>query len=238
MLRALIIEDEPSSRDRLRRLLKRHADEVEIVAEADSGPLALEQVKTARPDLIFLDVSLPGFDGFDVLAKIDPSLKVIFTTASHEHAVRAFGAGAVHYLLKPIDPAQLQEALARIQRSEPRTSADPTRSGLSRILCRDRDTTHVVRVEEVLFLKADQGYTLVRTSAGEYLTADALAWLEQQIGPYFVRIHRNAVVNIDQVCSLKHLDGEMIVVLSNGMELPVSRRHAQALRDRLLHGTE
>ena len=236
MLRALIVEDEAGSRDRLRRLWRRHVDEVEVVGEADSGPLALDLINSTRPDMVFLDVSLPGFDGFALLDKIDGGIKIIFTTASHEHAVRAFDTGAAHYLLKPIDPVHLQQALSRVQRSEPPPEPDLGRSGLSRLLCRDRDTTHVLRPEEVLFMKADQGYTLVRTSSKEYLSAESLASLETQFGRSFVRIHRNALVNVKHVASIRHLDGEMIVVLRDGMELPVSRRHAQGLRECLLYG--
>ena len=237
MLRALIVEDEPASRERLRRLLGKHASEVEIVGEAENGPRALEVIRAVQPELVFLDVSLPGFDGFALLDEIEASVKVVFTTASQEHAVRAFETGAVHYLLKPIDPAQLQEALARAHRSDA-PAPEPGRPGLSRVLCRDRDTTHVVRTDDILFLKADQGYTLVRTGGHEYLTADSLGSLEQQIGRSFVRVHRNALVNITQVTSLKHVDGEVLVVLSNGMEVPVSRRHAQGLRERLLYGAD
>jgi two-component system LytT family response regulator len=236
MLRALIVEDEPGSRDRLRRLLGRHRGEIEIVGEADSGPRALEVISELRPDMVFLDVSLPGFDGFALLDEIDLVVKIIFTTASHDHAVRAFDAGAIHYLLKPIDPEQLQEALARVQR--PAVDPGPAPAGLARLLCRDRDTTHVLRTQEVLFLKADQGYTLVRTGAKEYLTNDSLGTLEEQLRSTFVRIHRNALVNVAQVSSFRHLDGDVIVVLRNGMELPVSRRHAQGLRERLLYGAD
>lgn len=236
MLRALIVEDEPGSRDRLRRLLARHTSEVVLVGDADSGPRALELVRTLRPDLVFLDVSLPGFDGFAVLDEIDADIKVIFTTASQEHAVRAFDTGAVHYLLKPIDPDRLREALLRLPKGDAPPETAVAREGITRLLCRDRDTTHVLRTEEVLFVKADQGYTLVRTSAKEFLTSESLGTLEEQMGRSFVRIHRNALVNVGQVNSLRHVDGEVIVVLRNGMELPVSRRHGQTLRERLLYG--
>jgi len=90
----------------------------------------------------------------------------------------------------------------------------------------------------VLYFKADQGYTLVRTDTGEYLTADSLGTLEERIGADFVRIHRNAVVNLAHVGSLRHIDGDVLVVLRNGTELPVSRRHAPGLRDRLLFGAD
>jgi two-component system LytT family response regulator len=232
-LRALIVEDEPGSRDRLRRLLAKHT-QIEIVGEADSGPRALEVIAEARPDLVFLDVSLPGFDGFALLDEIDVAIKVVFTTASADHAVRAFDAGAVHYLLKPIDPVQLEDAVARAQASELESSAT-TPPPLKRILCRDRDTTHVLHVDEILYMKADQGYTLVRTDPKEYLTSDSLGSLERIVGNTFARIHRNALVNIRQVKSLRHLDGDVVVVLRTGIELAVSRRHAQVLRERLLY---
>jgi two-component system LytT family response regulator len=216
-------------------LLSKHTD-VEVVGEADSGPAALEAIAQSRPDLVFLDVSLPGYDGFALLDEIEGSVRVIFTTASADHAVRAFDAGAVHYLLKPIDPDQLDEALGRVRTTESKVDATPTH--LRRILCRDRDTTHVLGVEEILFMKADQGYTLVRADAKEYLTSDSLGSLEAVVGSAFVRIHRNALVNLRQVKSLRHLDGDVTVVLRNGIELPVSRRHAQELRERLLYGAE
>lgn len=234
MLRALIVEDERGSRDRLKRLLARHASDVCVVGEADSGPAALDLVESVRPNLVFLDVALPGFDGFALLDEIDASVKVIFTTASQEHAVRAWDTGAVHYLLKPIDADQLKEALSRLQR-RPSSHASPA---TRRILCRDRDMTHVLRTDEILFVKADQGYTLVRTETKEFLTSDSLGTLEDQMGRTLVRIHRNALVNIAHITSLRHLDGEVLVVLRNGLELPVSRRHGQTLRDRLLAATD
>lgn len=239
MFRAIIVEDEAASRDRLRRLLEQHhGDEVEIVDEADSGPAAVAVINERRPDLVFLDVSLPGFDGFDVLRRITLAVKVVFTTAYSEYAVQAFRERALHYLVKPIDPEQLSEALDRVRASSKKAAGEPARSSLNRILCRDRDTTYVIRPSDVLFLKADQGYTLVRTHNKEYLTADALAFLEEALGDDFVRIHRNAVVNVTHVASLKHTGGEVTIVLQNGLELPVSRRHVPGLREKLLYGTD
>lgn len=238
MFRAIIVEDEAASRDRLRRLLEQHAHEVEIVGEADSGPAAVACINERRPELVFLDVSLPGFDGFDVLQRITPAVKVVFTTAYSEYAVRAFRERALHYLVKPIDPEQLAEALARVTASKTNEGDAQPRSSLNRILCRDRDTTYVIRPSDVLFLKADQGYTLVRTQTKEYLTADALASLEEALGDDFVRIHRNAVVNVTHVASLRHNGGEVTIVLQNGLELPVSRRHVPGLREKLLYGAD
>jgi DNA-binding LytR/AlgR family response regulator len=233
MLRAVIVEDEPASRDRLRRLLGHHATTVSVVGEADSGPAAVEQIKDHRPDLVFLDISLPGFDGFDVLHEVVTNLKVIITTAHREHALRAFHARAVHYLLKPIGPEDLAEALSRIQQLDSSSAGEPAREPLTRLLCRDGNLTHVVRVADVLFFKADQGYTAVQTENREYLTEESLSALERRVGDSFTRVHRNAIVNVAHVTRLKHSEGDLTMVLVNGMELPVSRRHAQALRDKL-----
>lgn len=233
MLRTVIVEDEPGPRDRLRRLLRKYAGEVEVVGEAESGTAALGVIDSLRPDLVFLDVSLPGMDGFAVVDEVEAAIDVVFTTGSPEHAVRAFDAGALHYLLKPIDPARLDEAIKRAQNPPAKNDAGDA-APISRLLCRDRDTTHVVQLDEVQYLKADQGYTLVHTGGDEYLTADSLGQLEQKLGRLFVRIHRNCLVNVSQVKTLRHPDGEMRLILRNGAELPVSRRYAQGLRTRLL----
>ena len=239
-LRAVIVEDERASQERLRRLLAEHPDLVEVVGEADSGPVAVQVINDRRPDLVFLDISLPGFDGFEVLRQINVAVKLVFTTAYVEHAVQAFREHAVHYLVKPVDPDQLKDALHRILASGPlKDSAEPQQRGsMSRILCRDGDTTYVIRPADVLFLKADQGYTVVRTSSKEFLTSDALTFLEHGLGEEFVRIHRNALVNVTHVESLKHIDGEVTIVLKNKIELTVSRRHAPTLRDKLLYGAD
>jgi len=231
MLRIVVVEDEQAPRERLLRLLRKHSDDVQVVGTAESGTAALTVIDSARPDLVFLDVSLPGLDGFAVLDEIEATVGVVFTTGSPEHAVRAFDAGALHYLLKPIDPVRLDEAIGRARHPPPRAESEAAPP--SRLLCRDGDTTHVLQLDEILYLKADQGYTLVHATRGEHLTADSLGQLEQRLGRLFVRIHRNCLVNVAQVRTLLHPDGEMRLVLREGAELPVSRRYAQGLRARL-----
>jgi DNA-binding LytR/AlgR family response regulator len=232
VLRTDIVEDELAPRERLLRLLRKHADEIQIVGEAQSGDTALAVIDSVRPDLVFLDVSLPGLDGFSVLDEIEATVSVVFTTGSTEHAVRAFDAGALHYLLKPVDPARLEEAIERARHPHSRSDLGEA-TPLGRLLCRDRDTTQVFLPEEVLYLKSDQGYTLVQTTRGEYFTADSLGHLEQKLGPRFVRIHRNCLVNATHVRTLRHPEGELRLVLGDGVELAVSRRYAQGLRARL-----
>jgi DNA-binding LytR/AlgR family response regulator len=228
-LKVMIVEDEHASRERLKRLLGRHDEQFAIVGEAEQGTEAVELANQLRPDVLLLDVSLPGIDGFDVLDQIPSNIRVIFTTSHEAHAVRAFRANALDYLLKPIDPLQLDVALARA--AEALRGARET--SVTRLLCRDRDKTHVVEAAHVLFMRAEAGYTHVQTRETYYLTNEPLSLFEVQLAGSFVRAHRNTLVNVNHVTALKHSDGEMIAVLSSNHEVPVSRRHSQEFRRRL-----
>lgn len=225
---AVLVEDEQPSRERLRRLLGRH-EQVEIVGETDVGTEAIELTNRLRPDILFLDISLPGCDGFEVVSQIPSQTRVIFTTAREEHAVRAFRTNATDYLLKPIDPQQLEVAIARA------AEALSNRGDIVRLLCRDRDRTHVINTEDILFLRAEDGYTHVQTQNSYYLTGEPLALFEKQLASSFVRVHRNTLVNVKHVRQLKHNDAELTVVLASDHEIPVSRRHSQEFRRRLAY---
>jgi two-component system LytT family response regulator len=213
------------------RLLGRHQDLIEVVGEADSGPSAVELAQQRRPDICFLDISLPGFDGFEVVDRLPSDVRVVFTTAHEEHAVQAFRANALDYLLKPIDPLQLAEALARLQDD----IAAHESAEVVRLLCRDRDTTHVVEVRQILFLRAEGGYTHVQTHDAYYLTNESLTALEPRLGSAFVRVHRNTLVNLKHVSALRHGDGELIAALGPRHEVSVSRRYSQDFRRQLTY---
>lgn len=241
MLRAIIIEDEAASRDRLRRLLLKHADRLLVVAEAENGPEGVRAIDAYEPDLVFLDVSLPGCDGFEVMKSVRSAPAVIFTTAHDEYAVRAFRASVVDYLLKPIDEDHLATAVAKVGalKGSPQQWADVLSAlrGLAqpksrRIACRIGDSTFFVALETVQYFRADQGYTLVRTEAKEFLVDTPLVELENRLDPgEFVRIHRSTLVNMNQVASLKRSDdGRVTVVLKDGTELSSSRRYSDNLR--------
>jgi two-component system, LytTR family, response regulator len=242
-LRTILVEDEPASLVRLRRLLEPHQADVLIVAEATTGSAAVETIGEFEPDLVFLDVSLPGFDGFEVLSALSAPPTVIFTTAHDEHAVRAFRANAADYLLKPIDPEQLAtavEKVAALKRQSPPQDWNDLLSalranrdrGLKRIACRLGDSTIFVKVEEIQYFRADQGYTMVKCGSKELLIDTPLIELEGRLDPGdFVRIHRNTLVNMNHVNSLRRLlDGRMKIVLKDGNELASSRRYADNLR--------
>jgi two-component system, LytTR family, response regulator len=244
VLRAIVVEDEQASRDRLRRLLEPHVDTVIVVAEADNGVAAVEMIREHEPDLVLLDVSLPGLDGFEVLKALSDPPAVVFTTAYDEYAVRAFRANAVDYLLKPIEPEQLASAVAKVAALKPVRAPSgwqevlaalrSTREReLKRIACRIGDSTVFVRVDEVEYFRADQGYTVVKSGSKELLIDTPLVELEERLDPAdFVRVHRNTLVNMNYVASLRRLlDGRVKIVLKDGSEIASSRRYAENLRN-------
>ena len=245
VLRTVLVEDEAASCDRLKRLLAEHDNEISIVAEADNGPAAVEIIREYAPDLVLLDVSLPGLDGFEVLAALTTKPAIVFTTAHDEYAVRAFRASATDYLLKPIDPEHLAAAIAKVvaQRSSKAPQSfdellNALRGGtrereLKRVACRVGDSTVFVPLEDVQYFRADHGYTMVKSGSQELLIDTPLADLEGRLNSTdFLRIHRNTLVNMNQVSSLRRLpDGRMKIVLRDGSELSSSRRYADNLRN-------
>jgi DNA-binding LytR/AlgR family response regulator len=225
-LKAVIVEDEEGPRLSLKRLLqRRHADVIEIVAEADTGTAALALCEEHQPDVIFLDLHLPGLNGFDLLSQLRTEAHVIITTGDSQHAVEAYRANAIDYLLKPVDPDQLKEAIHRV------TSAIANER-MVRLLCRDRDSVRVVPLEDVLFLRADGGYTSVQTEDTYHLLPDALATIEERLPEYFVRVHRTTIVNVRQV---KSLGNDSALVGLRGIEVAISRRHLREFRRSLMY---
>lgn len=243
-LRTIVVEDEPVSRDRMKRLLAEHKDQVVVVAEADSGPTAVELIREYEPDLVLLDVSLPGLDGFEVLAALTSRPAIVFTTGHDEHAVRAFRASATDYLLKPIVPSELAAAIDKASKQRSPSSQSDFKELLSalrvgqeraikRVACRLGDSTVFMQVEDVQYFRADHGYTMVKSGTQELLIDTPLADLEARLDRAdFLRVHRNTLVNMNHVTSLKRLpDGRMKVVMKDGSELSSSRRYADNLRN-------
>jgi two-component system, LytTR family, response regulator len=243
--RSVIIENEEHSRARLRRLLSAFEPDVEIVGEAADGPSAVDVVRRSKPDLLFLDIDLPGFNGFQVLEALDHQPAVIFTTAFNEHALRAFDAFAIDYLLKPIEADAVARALGKLRALgfnhvqlssalEQLLETSATRY-LSRVSCRIGDRTVLVKIGEVLYFQADNKYTSVQVASGEYLIDTPLVELEQRLNPReFVRIHRSTLVNVAWIAEIRRsYDGRLRVVLrdSKNTELIASRSYTDNLRN-------
>lgn len=242
--RAVLVENEEHSLARLRRTLGRFAGEIEVVAEATDGPDAVAKIREHRPDLLFLDIDLPGMNGFEVLEGLDEQPVVVFTTAFNQHALNAFKTHAVAYLLKPIAEEDVRSALDKLRAmSRTRSDIDMLRQlidssssrYMNRVSCKQGDRTFLVKVGEVLYFQADNKYTSVVTAGREYLIDTPLAALENDLDPReFVRIHRATLVNINWIAEIRRTyAGKTTVVLNdkNGRELQASRSYAENLRD-------
>jgi two-component system LytT family response regulator len=248
--RAVIVDDEPAARRGVRLMLERDA-EIEIVGEAATGGEATELMVRVQPDVAFLDVQMPGGDGFEALARINPATApaVVFVTASHEHALRAFEVNAVDYLLKPYDDARFGAALqrakvaARRRREESLSNRssqlmnylqpDPVRAAADRVGANTSDRILVKSSGEIFFLKAEEidwieaegDYMKFHVSGRAHLMRETMARLESRLdGKNFIRIHRSTIVNLDRVRKLSPASaGEYTVVLVDGTKLKLSR---------------
>jgi two-component system response regulator AlgR len=236
----LIVDDEPPARERLRSLLAEIAD-VEVIGEAVNGHEALQETHDLAPDVVLLDVRMPGMDGLEAarhLNVLEEPPAVIFTTAYDQYAVEAFDAQAVGYLLKPVRKEQLAASLARagrVTRAQlQRLAAAAGEERRSHIAARHREGLRLIPIEEVQYFLADQKYTTVRHLNGEDLIEDSLRLLESEFGATFVRIHRNALVGVKYLERIeRNADGQYFVRL-RGCEAPlqVSRRMAGELKER------
>jgi two-component system, LytTR family, response regulator len=244
MRRTIIVDDEPLARRRLRRLLGSHP-EVEVIGEAADGPSACALISAERPDLVLLDIQMPGLSGFDVLARLESRPQVIFVTAHDEYAVRAFEEQALDYLLKPVEPARLAKALERLPaHPEPDHRIDRllealagARADAGPIAVRQGSRISLVDPATVCFIRAEDKYAVLYTADRDYVLDRTLDDLEQTLpSPGFVRVHRSAIVNLRFVSDLTALDGgryEVALTDGRSTRLQASRRGAAVLRDRL-----
>ncbi|MFO1329400.1 MAG: LytTR family DNA-binding domain-containing protein [Rubrivivax sp.] len=230
-MRVLIVDDEPPARARLRRLLAAHP-QVQVVGEAGDADEALAAVAALAPDLLLLDVQMPGASGLDLAASLpDPAPAVVFVTAFDAYALPAFEAAAIDYLLKPVDPARLARSIERWP-TAPRPGVHPPPQ---RLLVPERGGLRVVDTAGLLRLEAADNYVELHTRAqGTPLMRRTLAALVADLGPAFVRIHRRHAVALAQVRALLPGErGDARVRLADGTELPVSRAWRDALEQAL-----
>jgi two-component system response regulator AlgR len=217
-----------------------------VAGEADNGREAVEKAGALAVDAVLLDIAMPVMDGLEAarhLAGLEPPPAVIFCTAYDEHALAAFEAAAVDYLVKPVRLERLLEALQRARRS--RSAAAPVRSDTittparqrSHLAARLRGSLRLIPIEDVHYLQAEEKYVLVHHARGEDLIEESLKSLEQEFADRFLRIHRNCLVANDEFLELKRLpDGQVQAILRHGkLPLEVSRRCVPTLRERLKH---
>ncbi len=240
--RLLIVDDEPLARARLRGQI---AELIagDVVGEAGTGIEALELVQALRPDIILLDIRMPGMDGLELarhLSRLSQPPAIIFTTAYNEHALAAFELHAIDYLLKPVRLERLQIALARaslLSIAQLRALEDSPEKSMMRthFSALSKGSLRVVRLADVRYLQADQGYVTVKHVQGELLIQESLRALEEELGEDFVRIHRNTLVAVATVTGLERDAVGNCSILLRDIEgkLPISRRLLSEVRRRL-----
>ena len=239
--RVLIVDDEAPARERLRRLVVELGG-VEVAAEAANGEQAVRLAGELHPDVVLLDVRMPGMNGLEAarhLALFEAPPAVVFTTAYDAYAIEAFEAQAIGYLLKPVRAEKLAAALARAARLAGTQLAriaagDPARVARTHVAARLGDQVRLIPVPEVYYFAADQKYTTVRHRGGTDLIEDPLRALEEEFPTQFVRVHRNALVSIHSLAAIERdAEGQYRVVVRDlGERLDVSRRLAGELKER------
>ncbi len=249
-LRVALVDDEPLACEGIAHLL-RGARDVEIVATCSDGAEAVRAIRELAPDLVFLDVRMPGLSGFDVIEEVGVQRMpaVIFLTAYEQHAVDAFRVHAVDYLLKPLDRAKLTEALDRARRDvahrklgsggtelaslleQFRANAAGSGARGTRILVRTGTNIHIVEPEDIVWIEADGDYVTLHTAGKSHLLRESLRNMESRLGTYgFQRIHRSTLVSMRRIRQLTaNPDGDYEVILDNGLRLKVGRSYKDAL---------
>ncbi|MFZ0592922.1 MAG: LytTR family DNA-binding domain-containing protein [Bryobacteraceae bacterium] len=226
-MKALIIDDERMARQELRRLLAAHA-QIEIVGEARTVEGALELIGRLEPDVLFLDIRMPGMSGFDLLERLDDVPQVIFTTAYDEYALKAFEVSALDYLVKPVAPARLAAAVAKLRTRE-------VRSRLEQVFVKDGERCWLVRVADIFLLESEGNYTRLHFANERPLIPRSLAALQERLDPaVFFRAGRRHIVNLKWVASVEPtVGGNLLIILRGGKTIEMSRRQSARLREAL-----
>ena len=247
-LRTIIVDDERMARTRLRRMLENDPD-VEIVAECADGLAAISAVQEESPDLLLLDIQMPGMDGFGVLEALgtERTPEVVFVTAYDEHAIRAFEEHALDYLMKPVSPERFTKMLARVR--ERRTHAQRDQESLlemlaqrkaeargTRLVVRSGERTTFVSPEEIDWVEAAGNYAILHLGKRTHILRETMSGLESQLpGEMFCRVSRSAILNLRRVQELQSLSaGDHVAILSDGQRIGISRS-LREVEERLKH---
>lgn len=252
-IRTLLVDDEPLAREGMRMQLADHAD-VEVIGESGDGEEAIHAIEKLQPDLVFLDIQMPGIDGFGVIEALDmPRLPhIVFVTAYDEFALRAFDAHALDYLLKPVDTDRLDRALGRVRErlaAPQRDSVDQRLltlledirgrgEYLRRIVVRTGTRLLILRTEELDWIEAASNYAQLHVGDKTYTLRETMAGLEAKLDPdQFIRIHRSIIVRIDRIRELEPLfQGDFLIVMRDGTRLTSSRSYRDRIRSLLQDG--
>ena len=234
-MRVLVVDDERRARERLIRLLTAFAD-LTVVGEADNGLAAVEQIATLKPEVVFLDIQMPGMDGFEVLDNLAQRPLIVFATAYDQYAIKAFEASAVDYLLKPVEADRLASAIVKLR--EKQTSLDrlmQARPPLKRLVGKRLQRMHVLPVDAIECFVSEDELVFAANPEGRFLLNTTLRDLEARLdAEQFARVHKSAIVNLAKVVEIdpdSRSSGS--VRLESGQCLELSRRYAARLRELL-----
>lgn len=243
-MRTLIVDDEELARRGLRRDLAEDPT-IEVVGECADGFEAVRAAVELKPDLILLDIQMPKLNGFEVLELLDPSITIIFITAHDQHAVRAFQVNAVDYLLKPVDPERLRQALERARERRHKHKVVPVealaasarKAGVpaSRILVRDGTKVHVIPADAIDYIQAQDDFVEIHAGGKRHLKQQTLGSIEAGLDPTrFARIHRTYILNLDRLARIELIAKDRhVAILRDGSQLPLSRAGYLRLRSLL-----
>jgi len=246
-MRVLIVDDEPVARQVLRQELEL-AHDVQIVGEAENGAAALSLIPAVKPDLVFLDLEMPAMNGFEMLHHLEasPAPVIVIVTAYNQHAIRAFEAGAIDYLLKPVSQRRLSQTLERVRKLarspaevlerigqlQALAPAKPESAQIRKVVGKLGEEYFLLDIEEVLAFQADGDLTWILTAKQKYLASQNLKAAEERLkNTSFQRIHRNALVNVNHIRKMSMLTSQRwLMTLANGQEFVVSKRQAHNVR--------
>jgi len=238
-MRAIIVDDERLARNELRRML-RHFREIDIIGEAADAESAIKLIAQVNPDLVFLDIQMPGRDGFDLLEELSPVPHVVFTTAFDTYALRAFEVNALDYLLKPIDPRRLAEAIQKVLAEAPRVHAAPKQTGTilgadDRVFVKDGERCWFVRLGDVRVMKSEGNYTRLYFDEHKPLILRTLNQLDAKLDrKAFFRCDRKYIINLKYIESIdQDTEGRITVGMRQMPDVHMSRRRSQEFRELL-----
>jgi len=250
MIHAVVADDEVLARQKLRQLLRDDRD-IEIVGESATALETIELVRAARPELLFLDIHMPGMDGFDVMGELSSHTEtqvphVIFTTAYDQYAVRAFEVHAVDYLLKPFTSERLRTAIQRVrEQSQLRQQAPAAANGgaasaslyTNRIVFKSRGRILFLPVSDIRWIGAEGNYVRLCTATESHLLRETMARLEERLDPRgFLRVHRSFIVNLQYVKEVRReANGDSVVIMDKGNKVALGRSYRSLLNDQLHH---
>lgn len=242
--RVLIVDDEPLARKAMALALAEFP-EIEIIGECADGFEAVKVINKEKPEVVFLDVQMPKLDGFDVLELLDDPPFIVFVTAYNKYALKAFESHALDYILKPVKTERLGKTLERVEKRLIERKRQPVdilldhhkkqQTPLERILIRDRNRIHILPVEYISFIEAQDDYVALFTKERSFLKKETLSGLEKRLdSSRFVRIHRSYLLNIDYLSKIEpYAKDSKIAVLKDGKTLPISRSGYQRLMSHL-----